>query len=1123
VRDWPIASVSVAVLVVCLGSIPPVLAQPPASPVQAAGVDAAPLFRDILTRFYQAYARKDLPAIEALWHPKGPARHARNIVEMEFEVRTATLLGLSVTEAAITPGGGRARAIIDLSVVDAKTNRTRRERRVREVTFLEDQGTWKIWNDNPTASGFQIAARLLAASPEARAALIANDPEVRSDDGLAGLAFEVNRLRAEGKFAEVLDALSVRSALSRALGNERTLAASLLDTGLVCQVTGRIEEAGRAFTEARELYARNGTPADVAIIDSNLGAVEYVRGEYARAADCYRRALEVFEGQKDSPRIASALHGLGNALYMQGDFEQAMTAYQRCLGLHEAAADRYSASQVLQAMAMVHKEVGSYAAAVEAYSRGAALSAAVGDQVGSARAEHGLGDVHRLLGDYSRALQHFAAGLAWWEKTPDTVNRAATMYAIGQVHALQRNFPRAVEWYERALELDRRAGEKGGLARDLGGLGGAHFGQGQLELALGEYRQSLAIREELKDVPGIMWTVTHIGVLETASGQLAEGLRSYQRALGIAEQTGDAGAVCTILALRAANELLRDDAESALASAAKASEMAERLELFDALSNAKVTAGKAQRKSGLVTEAIASFREAVTALERIPIGPGVETFFDDRRSPYLALVDLLATEKDAPASGLADAFLAWERARTRSLANLLGGDGAVVVKDMTPEERDAERALTRATRTLTVRLRRERGRSKPDPDRVAAVGKELEQAVTERAVFRRKLFEAHPSLPVLRAQSEPAGLEAASRVLAPPEALVSFAVMEQRTHVFFVADHGAGAAPGRATGVRTIEVKASDLGAKVAAFRDAIVRRDPRAVEAGRELHDLLLSPVRESIRRARSVVVVPDVFLWALPFEALQDGRGRYLVQDFAVSYAPSLTALAAMREARRSDSDRRPTLLAAADPAIPAAALDRLSLLRPPASAPFPAAAREVRSLALVFGPQASQVLTREHARAARVSAVRPGGALHLAAPGSLLETSPLFSLLALSPSGPEDPDHGLVEIGDAIGWTLPAAVVSFSRMDVGAGGINGEALTALAWAFHVAGTGSVIVNRWLPQDADSRTVTGFYRAWLARGTPSLPQPTPAAAMQKAARALVAAPGTHPADWAGFMVIGR
>ncbi len=1075
----------------------------------------------MLTRFYEAYGRKDLPALETLWHPRGPARYGRNVVELEFELKTATLLNLSVTQASITPGGGRARVIIDLNVEDAKTKRVRHERRVREITFLQDEGTWKIWNDGAGGIAMEIAARLLAATPDERTRLIASDPEVRSDDTLASVSLHVNRLRSQGKFGEVIDALSVRSALARALGDEGVLATSLLDTGLVYQVQGRTEEASRAYAEARVLYAKVGTKSEVAIIDSNLGGVDYVRGDYASAADRFRQALEVFESEKDAPRIASALHGLGNALFMQGDFEAAMASYQRCLGLHEASGDKYSTSSVLQAMAMVHKEVGSYPAAVEAYARSAALSAAVGDAIGNARAEHGLGEVHRLLGDYGRSLQHFAASLACWERTPDPINRAATMYATGQVHAQQRNLARAIEWYQRALELDQQSGETAAVARDLGGLGGAHFGQGQLELALDEYRKSLSIREQLKDVPGIMWTVVHIGVLQTALGEHSDALQSYQRALGMAEPAGDAGAVCTIFALRAANELVRDDLESALASSAKAAEMAQRLELFDALSQAKVTAGKAHRKAGRIAEAIASFEEAVAALERVPVGPGTETFFDDRRSPYLALTDLLASEKDAPASRVADAFRWWERARTRNLATMLGGDGAVVVKGLTPTERDEERQLARAARTLVVRLKRERARTKPDPDRIASVSGDLERAQGARVAFRRTLFEAHPGLAALRAQAEPAGLDAAARVLAASDALVSFVVLEQKIHVFVVTREPAPA--GGAVTITTIDVKAADLGAKVAVFRDALARRDPRAAQAGRDVYDTLMAPVRDPLRRAKSIIVVPDAFLWGLPFEALQDERGRYLVQDFAVSYAPSFSALAAMRSAPAPADDRRPSLLAMADPVIAAAGLERLALVRPPAAPPFPAATREVRSLATLFGPPAAQVLTKDLARADRLSTVRPGAALHLAVPGCLVDASPLFSLLALSRSGPNDPGDGSIEIADAMDWTLPAGMVMLSRLEMGQGGVNGDALTALAWSFYVAGSPTVVVNRWLPPETETRAVSGFYRAWLARSTPGAARPTPAAAMQRAARALIAQPGTQPADWAGFMVLGR
>jgi CHAT domain-containing protein len=96
--------------------------------------------------------------------------------------------------------------------------------------------------------------------------------------------------------------------------------------------------------------------------------------------------------------------------------------------------------------------------------------------------------------------------------------------------------------------------------------------------------------------------------------------------------------------------------------------------------------------------------------------------------------------------------------------------------------------------------------------------------------------------------------------------------------------------------------------------------------------------------------------------------------------------------------------------------------------------------------------------------------------------------------------------------------------SRVESGLGAMNGDSLGALAWSLYVAGSPTTLVNRWLPShESGSKAVPAFYRAWLARTTAGGARLTPAEAMQKAARTLIAQPGTGPADWAAFMVLGR
>ena len=113
------------------------------------------------------------------------------------------LTGLAVTGASADAGGGRARAIIDLTVKDKKTGTTHKERRVRDFTLLpDDSGAWKIWNEG-TPSG-ELARRLLAAPEDERDRLVAADPELASTDTLAGLAAEAGHLQGLSRWRDAV-------------------------------------------------------------------------------------------------------------------------------------------------------------------------------------------------------------------------------------------------------------------------------------------------------------------------------------------------------------------------------------------------------------------------------------------------------------------------------------------------------------------------------------------------------------------------------------------------------------------------------------------------------------------------------------------------------------------------------------------------------------------------------------------------------------------------------------------------------------------------------------------------------------------------------------------------------
>ncbi|MGH9940003.1 MAG: CHAT domain-containing protein, partial [Blastocatellia bacterium] len=130
---------------------------------------------------------------------------------------------------------------------------------------------------------------------------------------------------------------------------------------------------------------------------------------------------------------------------------------------------------------------------------------------------------------------------------------------------------------------------------------------------------------------------------------------------------------------------------------------------------------------------------------------------------------------------------------------------------------------------------------------------------------------------------------------------------KDHAHLFVIAK------PPRGRGVMlkaiTINVSEKKLAALVNEFRQSITGRHPVFSAFARELYDLLIKPAEPHLHGVSALRIIPDGILWDVPFQALQAANGRYLLEDYAVSYAPSLSVL---REIKRSNEARsKPSLL--------------------------------------------------------------------------------------------------------------------------------------------------------------------------------------------------------------------
>ena len=294
------------------------------------------------------------------------------------------------------------------------------------------------------------------------------------------------------------------------------------------------------------------------------------------------------------------------------------------------------------------------------------------------------------------------------------------------------------------------------------------------------------------------------------------------------------------------------------------------------------------------------------------------------------------------------------------------------------------------------------------------------------------------------------------------------------------------------------------------------------------ELYDVLLRPVRDSLPRTPGalVTIVPHGPLSMLSFAALQNERGRYLIEDFTLNYVPAGAVLDFTAARRRADARSSDTLVVA-DPSY-----RRKSTLDPLLPA-LPGSRAEARSIARLSAKDRVTLLEGDAATEQRVRDLTTGkGVLHFATHAIVSDADPFNSFLALAGSSTLA-DDGTLTAQEIYGLKLQADVVVLSACRSGGGRVTGDGMATFARAFMYAGAPSLITSVWdVADESSAHLIPGFYREWRAGASKARALRSAQLAFLRSLRAgtvkvdSIAGPvilPEHPALWAGFMLIGE
>ena len=313
----------------------------------------------------------------------------------------------------------------------------------------------------------------------------------------------------------------------------------------------------------------------------------------------------------------------------------------------------------------------------------------------------------------------------------------------------------------------------------------------------------------------------------------------------------------------------------------------------------------------------------------------------------------------------------------------------------------------------------------------------------------------------------------------------------------------------------------------------AKIRSKGTGAGISRQLYALLMKPIPET-ESATRLVIAPEGILNLLPFEALRDPQGEYLLKSHVISYVPSGTTLDTLRRSAKRQLAPR-ILLAVGDVAYenqvnaalksraPATNIGKVERGSAELSGielhNLPQTREEVEDIAKLFGQDAVVLLGKDATETAfKREPLDQFRILHLAVHGLADTQYPERSALVLG-IDPTSGDDGLLQAREIIRFRLNAELTTLSACDSGVGQLQEqEGISDLVEAFLVAGSKSVVASLWGADDTFASALMKEFYSHLAQGDDL------GHALRNAKLDLLARYGEQasPFYWASFVIVG-
>jgi CHAT domain-containing protein/Flp pilus assembly protein TadD len=979
----------------------------------------------------------------------------------------------------------------------------------REVKALQGKVLQEIGH-----AYFQLGDNTKAIDYLQQAIVIAQEIKHRLNEGVAlvTLGLVYSKLQDDAK---AIDCYNQSLVIAREIKNSQleTLAQTVLEA-TQSRSDPRTREAGLLYSQAVKQYNNSQFEAALQTFKQTLIIYQEIRdrynegnvlnfigvtyrelGNYTKAINSLEQSLTIATEIQSSQIEEYALNNLGNVYIDLGDYVRAIEYFQRDLKImRERLKNPKGEENIFNNIANAYIELGDYVRAIDYYQQALTITRELKNREGEGATLNNLGLVYLYLGDYNKSMWYSQQSLSIAQNIKSRGLQGAAQGNLGAVYSKLGNYPKAFDYYNHVLTIAREIKNPVMEGKTQGSIGSIHFDLGQWHESIKYYKQWLRSAKKIKDRQSEVGALNGLGTAYLFLEDYIQSIEYLQQALTLVKDIQDRrneGMVLNNLGFAFYKFGNLAAASKTLTEAIKVRESLRSGLLED---NDKVSIFEQHRNSfGNLQKVFIDQNQTDAALEI------------SERGRARAFVELLASrissnpkEKLPPPPNIEDIKQIAKTQNATLVQYSITGDDFKVAGKMQFQESEIYIWVVKPTGEVTFRkadlkpLWKEQNiflRDKVDQTRqsivkgvnVASRGNKITLTPGDRV----KLNDDDPDWEAWQVVS--VDIKNSKITIRLPSWEASKPVIERP-----IADV-----------VKKIGINSSGANVKNLQLQ---------------ELYQLLIQPIADLLPKEETarVIFIPQDALFLVPFPALQDPSGQYLVDKHTILTAPSIQVLESTHKLRQKVPGSATDILIVGNPTmpkiskIPGEPLKQLDAL--------PGSEKEALAIASFWK---SKALIGNQATEEAVLAKLPNARIiHLATHGWFDNFQGLESGIALAPSSKSD---GLLKAEDIFklyappqGLPLRAEIVVLSACDTGQGRLTGDGVIGLSRSIIAAGVPSVIVSLWsIPDAPTAELMTDFYQ--------NLQRQQDKATALRQAMLTTKKKHPNPADWGAFTLIGE